>query len=195
MSAVEVEKSSSDAGGHSWFVREVLPHDGALRRFLARFLAQASDVADAHQETYARLLTLSDQQRARIRSPRAFFYRTARNVALDRLRRPKAVSLEAINDAAAVDERPSAYDEIKARQERQLLTHVLETLPERCREVLTLRKVNGLSQRDIAQRLGISEHTVEAHIAAGMRLCLVRIAALTQAGAGPSSERGATDAD
>lgn len=178
MNAVEAEKSSSDGSGHSWFVREVLPHDGALRRFLARFFAQASDVADAHQETYARLLTLSDQQRASIRSPRAFFYRTARNIALDRLRRFNAVSLEGIADSAAVDERPSAYDEIKARQERKLLTHVLDTLPARCREVMMLRKVNGLSQRDIAERLGISEHTVEAHIATGMRLCSARIAAM-----------------
>lgn len=180
MSAVDVEKSSGQANRQLWFVREVLPHDGALRRFLARFLVQASDVADAHQETYARLLMLSDKQRANIRSPRAFFFRIARNIALDRLRKPDAVSLESIADPVVVDERPSAYDEIKARQELRLLTQVLRTLPERCREVLTLRKVFGLSQRDIAERLGITENTVETHIATGMRLCSARIAALTE---------------
>ena len=47
----------------------------------------------------------------------------------------------------------------------------IASLPERCREVLTLRRIYELPQKEIAARLGISEHTVEVQVANGMRRC------------------------
>jgi len=51
------------------------------------------------------------------------------------------------------------------------LTRAIQALPERCRQVLTLRKIYGLSQREIATRLGLPESTVEAEVADGVRRC------------------------
>jgi RNA polymerase sigma-70 factor (ECF subfamily) len=56
-------------------------------------------------------------------------------------------------------------------EEIELLTHAIQSLPDRCRQVLTLRKIYGMSQREIATRLGIAEHTVEAQGAIGVRKC------------------------
>jgi RNA polymerase sigma factor (sigma-70 family) len=187
-----------DEAREEWFVQEVLPHERGLRRYLGRFFAQPSDVADVMQDTFARLVVLGPCERGRIRSVRAFLLRTARNVALDRLRRQRIVSLEVIaelDEECVVDESPGAYEEINSRQELALLSRALAGLPDRCRQVLTLRKVFGVSQRDIAERLQISENTVEKHIANGMRLCAKEIFALTQGRARPrASTRGLKEA-
>ena len=56
------------------------------------------------------------------------------------------------------------------------MTQAIQSLPERCRQVLTLRKIYGLSQRQIAQQLDISENTVETQVANGMRRCAAFLA-------------------
>ena len=50
----------------------------------------------------------------------------------------------------------------------QIYAEAIQALPQRCRQVLTLRKIHGLSHREIATRLGISEHTVNAQVAIGV---------------------------
>jgi len=56
-------------------------------------------------------------------------------------------------------------------QEIEILHEALQSLPERCREVFTLRRIYGLSQREIAQRLGLSEKTVENHSVTALKKC------------------------
>ena len=77
-----------------------------------------------------------------------------------------------------LDRTPSVEDALSARQELALLLDTVATLPDRCRKALTLRKLYGLSQRDIAQRLGITESTVEKLVAHGVRLCAERMFAM-----------------
>jgi RNA polymerase sigma factor (sigma-70 family) len=60
---------------------------------------------------------------------------------------------------------------INGEQELALLLHIAEALPPRCRQVFTLRKVYGLSHKEIANRLGITPHTVEAQLGKAMRRC------------------------
>ncbi len=51
------------------------------------------------------------------------------------------------------------------------MTKAIRTLPERCRQVFTLRTAYGLSQKEIAAKLGISENTVEKQMGKGIRVC------------------------
>jgi RNA polymerase sigma factor (sigma-70 family) len=161
----------------TWFAQQILVHEAQLRGYLRRFLKPASDVADGVQETYARLLGLTDSELRGIRLPHAFLFAAARNVALEwtrrqRLQRPIFCDRMAETGATSVlDETPSAYEELSAREELALLARAIDSLPARCREVLVLRKLYGLSQKEIAARLGISENTVEKHAANGVRLC------------------------
>jgi RNA polymerase sigma factor (sigma-70 family) len=60
---------------------------------------------------------------------------------------------------------------VSAEQEMTLLVEAVERLPERCRQVFTLRKVYGFTQKEIATRLGISENTVEQHLSKAGRHC------------------------
>jgi RNA polymerase sigma factor (sigma-70 family) len=158
--------------------KEILVHERALRGYLRRFFKNAADVEDVVQETYARLLALNDPALHGVRNWHAFLFTTARNVALDCIRRSRVVSLDALAEmgsADVLDPAPSADEALNARQELALLLETIASLPDRCRETLTLRKLYGLSQREIARRLEITESTVEKHVAYGVRLCAERM--------------------
>jgi RNA polymerase sigma factor (sigma-70 family) len=163
---------------NAWLAKEILVHERALRGYLSRFFKNIADIEDVVQETYARLLSLNDSASAAVRNWHAFLFTTARNVALDRIRRSRVVSLDALAEmggADVLDQTPSADEALNARQELALLLETIASLPDRCRETLTLRKLYGLSQREIAQRLSITESTVEKHVAYGVRLCAERM--------------------
>lgn len=72
---------------------------------------------------------------------------------------------------SVVEDSPDAAEIFSHAQEIELLVESIHALPPRCREVLTLRKLHGLSYREIATRLGISEHTVNAQLAIGIVRC------------------------
>jgi RNA polymerase sigma factor (sigma-70 family) len=163
---------------NAWLAKEILVHERALRGYLSRFFKNVADIEDVVQETYARLLALSDPASNAVRNWHAFLFTTARNVALDRIRRSRVVSLDALAEmgsADVLDQAPGADEALNARQELALLLETIASLPNRCRETLTLRKLYGLSQREIAQRLEITESTVEKHVAYGVRLCAERM--------------------
>ena len=155
-----------------WFVSEVLVHERALALFLQRSWPHRDEWHDLRQEVYARVYEAAS--RARPDTPKAFLFATARHLMTDRLRRSRVVSIEPVGDFESsnvylIDEvSPERW--LGTRQALRRLTQALERLPDRCREVVWLRRVEELSQKDVAARLGISEKTVEKHLAKGMRL-------------------------
>jgi RNA polymerase sigma factor (sigma-70 family) len=154
----------------NWFVSAILPHQGALTGFLMRICKSSSDVADLRQDTYIRVC--ESAARSRPRSPKAFLLATARNLAIDRLRRERMVfaahaSSEVPPDHSADELTPERL--LAARQDLQQLTRAFASLPERTRSVIWLRRVAGLSQREAAESLGIDEGALEGHMTRGMR--------------------------
>jgi RNA polymerase sigma factor (sigma-70 family) len=157
-----------------WFEREILVHEVSLRGYLRRLSRSSADTCDGVQETYARLLRLSDAELARIHAPNAFLFTTARNVVLEWLRKRRpltpgdAIFLTCVG---LPDETPGAWEQLNNVQELLLLSRAVASLPRRCRQVLTLRKLDAWPQKKIAAMLGISESTVEKHAAQGVKLC------------------------
>lgn len=154
-----------------WFVHEILVHEEALMRFLQRHWPHREELHDLRQELYARLYEAA--AKALPTQPKAFLFASARHLMTDRLRRGKVVSIEPMGDFepshVLVDEvSPERW--CGGRQALRRLSEAFDRLPDRCREVVWLRRVEELSQKDVALRLGISEKTVEKHIAKGMRL-------------------------
>ncbi len=155
-----------------WFAEEVQPHESSLRRYLRGVFPSLPDIDDLVQESYARLIRARES--GRVGYAKAFLFTTARNAALDIFRRRKVVAIDGVENLAAlsvVEDRPDAAEAVNKQQELELLSAAVRDLPDRCRQVLTLRLLYGMSQKEIAADLRISEHTVKAQLAKGMRRC------------------------
>jgi RNA polymerase sigma-70 factor (ECF subfamily) len=92
---------------------------------------------------------------------------------IDQVRRQSVVSLETMADfdwPNVSDDGPSLERHITARQQLRLLQEALDELPPRCRQIVVMRKVDGLSQKEVAARMGIAVETVENQVAKGTRM-------------------------
>jgi RNA polymerase sigma factor (sigma-70 family) len=161
-----------------WFAEEVQPHEPELRAFLRRHFPTVQDIDDLVQEAYVRLMRARDA--GKIAEPRAYLFTTARNIAFDLFRRQRPVSLEGLEEThrlSVVEDRADAAESTSHSQEIELLVEAIQALPLRCREIITLRKLHGLSYREIGARLGISENTVNAQLAIGLVRCRQYLAA------------------
>jgi len=153
-----------------WFIREVLVHEASLTRYLARTWSARDDILDIRQDAYVRVYEAA--AKARPLHPKSFLFQTARHLMVDRLRRQRVVSIESVEDLDALNvsiDELSPERRMSALQELRHLSQAFDQLPAKCRGVVWLRKVEGLSQREVAQRLNIVEATVEKHMARGIR--------------------------
>ena len=154
----------------AWISTQILPHESALRAWLRRRASHGLEVDDLVQETYALLAGLAAVDH--IRSPKAYAFQTAQSLILRHLRRSKVVRMETVGDLADLhlrDDGPSPESRLAAHQQLMRARQVILAMPARRREAFILRKFEGLSQRQIAQRMGIAQSTVEKHIAQALR--------------------------
>ena len=171
----ETTRESADAGMNAaeveaWFIREVLPLEPQLMQFLSRNWRNKSDIADLRQDVYALVCEAAQTQRPD--HARAFVFKTARNLLINRVRRELVVPIEAAADLDALDvalDMPSQDRVVMARDELRRLQAALDRLPPRCREAVILGRIEGLSGREIASRMGVNESTVSIHLANGIR--------------------------
>ena len=165
---------------------------GSLAGMVAR-IVPPDEVEDIVQETYVRLRTVLIAEE--IRHPRSYLYQTARNLALDSIKRAgNARSVEWREDAeyAATVNDPIVENIDTSRSYRQFCDSV-ERLPNRARQVFVLKKVYGYTQREIAAELDISESTVEKHVALASRRCAEYMSQPQPAAPEPAAAAGHAD--
>lgn len=155
----------------AWVSANVIPFEAELRARLRRLCRSHAEIDDLVQDMYYRILKTESIEH--IREPRAFVMQTAKNILVDRYRREAVVSIEAVADLEMLDiedSSPSTERVALARAELKWLLGLVANLPERCREVFSARKIYGLSQRETADSLGISENIVEKEMMKGGKL-------------------------
>jgi RNA polymerase sigma factor (sigma-70 family) len=159
-----------------WLATRILPHEPALRRWLHGLSAlDDADVDDLVQETYAVLATRASV--AEIADPRAYAFQVARSLFLQGVRRAKIVSIQAVADLAELDtadDAPSPFDQAAGREDLRRLAAAIEAMPPQTRRAFQLRRVEGLSQREVAAATRLSESTVEKHIGRGIRILMAQ---------------------
>jgi RNA polymerase sigma factor (sigma-70 family) len=157
-----------------WFAEEVLVHEDSLMRFLGRSWPNRDELDDIRQEAYVRVYEAA--VRVVPHAPKSFLFATARHLMIDRVRRRRVVSIEAVGglgeleDLNVLVDEPSSETRAGARQELRRLAIEFDALPPRCRDVLWLRRVEELPQKEVAQKLGISDKAVEKALARAVQL-------------------------
>jgi RNA polymerase sigma factor (sigma-70 family) len=152
-----------------WFAREVLPMEPMLMHFLRSNWRNKDDIDDLRQDVYLRVCEAAQKKVPDQVKP--FVLATARNLLIDRARRERVVPIEAIADPdamAMVLDAPSPESAVIARDELRRLQAAIDDLPPRCREAIILGRIEGLTGREIAARMGISEMTASEHLAKGI---------------------------
>ncbi|MBS0470428.1 MAG: RNA polymerase sigma factor [Proteobacteria bacterium] len=144
----------------------------ALRTFVKRIVRNSSDAEDLVQETFLRSWPALDS--GTVDCPRAFLFRTARNLSLNHIRNGRVRSSDAAR--AASDEAfrqylPTAEEQIIASEEAAACHQLLDALPSRCREAFVLRVVDEMSYKQMSKSMRLSVSTVEKHIGKGKQIC------------------------
>lgn len=155
-----------------WFNTEIKPHESALRGYLYHHVPEFVDVDDVVQEAYRRILDV--RRNKTIEHPRGLLFTIARNAATDLFRKHSAsrtISVTEIDTLHVIDDTNSPNEVLGRSDDVEILNQAIRALPKRCRQILILRKLENLSHREIAERMGITVHTVESQLTKGLKKC------------------------
>ena len=147
-------------------------HQLALKRFISRYLHNAQDIEDVTQEAFLR--AYKAEQTTEVRQPKSFLFRIAKNVAISELRSKSRQITDYIEDQSSEDVllgEWSTEDEVMAQQNLGIHCEAVASLPPKCRRVYLMRKVYGMSHKEISERLDIATSTVEKHLLKGVEGC------------------------
>lgn len=154
----------------AWFVREVLPLEAALAQYFRHNWRDAAGVADFLQDVYLRAYEAA--AKGIPGSTRSFVFTIAHNLLVDRVRRAKVIPLEAVENLESLSvpaDAPGPEAHAVARDELRRLEAALQQLPPRARQAFALHHIEGLTVREIAQRMSIGERGVTWHLNEGLR--------------------------
>ncbi len=153
----------------TWVAKQVMPHEAAVRQWLGRSRAAPDDIDELIQEAYCRLAMLDSVDH--IGRPDAYFFSIVRNLYVRRLKRARVVPIETIAaiESHSADDAPSPEREAGGRLEVERVLGLIARLPERCRQIVQMRRIEGLSQKEIAARLGVTEKVVEKQVWQGVK--------------------------
>lgn len=153
-----------------WYSRELQPHEPALRAFLHRHYPKLVDVDEVVQVSL--LKTFREWQKGTLNSVRGFLYAAARNHALDLFRSRKFIAEESLQELAplhVLEDDADLVESVCSRDELLAVADAVAQLPDRRREIVTLRLLEGLDYDEIARRCDVSPETARVTVAKGMR--------------------------
>lgn len=148
-----------------------LAYKSTLERLVKRFVKK-SDAEDIISETYLRSYERFGNDE--VEYPKAFLFKTARNLALNYIAKHENRYLQSMEDFPGgnvylVSE--ELESQIEAREKFGIFCRVVDDLPPKCRKAFILKRVHGWSIKSIAEEMDISVSTVEKHVAKGLLLC------------------------
>jgi RNA polymerase sigma factor (sigma-70 family) len=178
----EKDLNPAEAGARAQEVERLFrDHNDSLVRFLTLRLQSRQEAREVAQEAYVRLLQL---ERVDVASfVRAYLFRIAGNLAIDRLRRRATESRfqepELFSD---LFEKPPDPETLALERERmEQIRGFLDELPETVRDAFMMFRMEDLDQETIARRLGVTDRMVRNHITRALMYCRLRLEGLAPA--------------
>ncbi|MGL1958865.1 MAG: RNA polymerase sigma factor [Colwellia sp.] len=141
----------------------------ALKRFISGYLIKSEDIDDVCQETFLR--TYKSTLQREISSPKSFMFRVAKNLIISDYRKASTKLNEYVEDIDLVDsiiDPENLENDILAQERLGVMFESIASLPNKCRQVVIMRKVYGFSTKEIAKRMNIAPSTVSNYITRGM---------------------------
>ena len=160
-----------------WVATSVMPHEPDVRAWLARSRVSGDDIDELIQEAYCRLAMLPSVDH--IERADSYFFSIARNLLLRRIKRAQVVPIDLVAEIESwsADDAPSPERHAAGRLEYERVLALIAALPERCSQIVRMRRIEGLSQKEIAARLGVTEKVVEKQVWQGIRAVQAALAA------------------
>lgn len=174
----KVTRAEMDSKIHNAFMTA---RNGVMK--MVSRIVPPKEVEDIVQETYVRLCQVEQPQT--ILEPKSFLYRTAKNLALDHVKKAETRLVDGLLDDAKTHnddhsapfhtqsdaKEDATFENVVTQQEFAHFCESVRFLPVQCRRAFVLKKVYGYTQKEIANTMQISESTVEKHIAMGIKKC------------------------
>ncbi|MGL1956265.1 MAG: RNA polymerase sigma factor [Colwellia sp.] len=149
-----------------------ITHNVFLRKYLTRYVKEHRDIEDILQDVY--INAYKAEQSKEIENPKAFLFRVAKNIALNQLKKKSTTMTRYIEESQTeiVMEKTDDLElEISAEQSLEIYCQAVESLPNKCKRVYILRKVQGLTHKEISEKLDITVSCVEKHLHTGLLRC------------------------
>ena len=150
-----------------------LQNQAILRSYISRFLVSSHEIDDVSQETFLR--AYKAEKTTDIHEPRAFLFRIAKNLMLSEFAKKSRKATDYLEDAETEDMLDSGLqleDDVIAQQKLGIYCEVVASLPPKRRKVILMKKVYGMSHKEIATRMGTTISAVEKHLLLGGQKCL-----------------------
>ncbi len=142
--------------------------------YATRLLRDRAEAEDVAQEAMLRLWKIAPDWRQGEARVTTWLYRVVSNLCTDRLRKKRAVALDAIEEPA--DDAPSVAAKMMDQVRQVALQEALQVLPERQRQAVVLRHIEGVTNPDIAQIMELSVEAVESLTARGKKALKLALA-------------------
>jgi RNA polymerase sigma factor (sigma-70 family) len=159
------DAASAASRADDWFTNEVLPLESSLMQFFQHNSRDKGEIPDLRQEVYIRVYEAAIKRVPE--KPKQFVFATARNLLIDRVRKAQVIPIEAASDLETLEvagEEPGPDRIVMARDELRQMRNALDRLQPRWREAIILGRIEGLSRREIAQRMGVTEFTAAQYL-------------------------------
>ncbi|MDE0658927.1 MAG: RNA polymerase sigma factor [Gammaproteobacteria bacterium] len=170
--AESIERGAGKGKALSGVSRAFVENHSSIKSFLGRLLTRREDIEDIAQEAYLRAYVA--EQSRRIDQPEAYLYRSARNLALTKLTQKSRQMTDLIDDlgpAVVLEGDTPLEEQVAAEESLGLHCEAVAHLPEKCKQVYILRKVYGLTHKEIAERMSLSVSSVEKYMLKGVLAC------------------------
>lgn len=148
----------------------------SLMRFAYRYLNTPQEVEDIVQEAFLRVI---EAKKARtIEYPKSYMFQAIKNLSLNKISKTDYRLTDSLEDQvgggrheSVLQVTSSMEDQFESRQRFELFCRAVRELPIKCQRVYIMRRVYGYTQKEIAEQLGISVKTVEAHLTKAIVRC------------------------